>query len=86
MSSPLDDADPWVFFADLMQAVAAADPARAAALSAGLDFPGQALAHGLMTFAGERRSELAREAAEVAAKAAAAGQQQQPGGVAALPR
>lgn len=72
MSSPLDDVDPWVFFADTMSALGQQDPARAAVFLGGLDFKGQALAMGLQQFAQQRREEAAAEKAKEAAEEAAA--------------
>ena len=63
VSSPLDEVDAWIFFADAVQAMGAADPGRAATLQTGLDFKGQALVMGLLQFADARRRELAQEAA-----------------------
>lgn len=62
--------DPWIFFADTMQMLGVADPAKMGAIQGGLDFKGQALALGLTQFAQQRREEIAKEAAEAAAEAA----------------
>jgi hypothetical protein len=68
---PIDDIDPWIFFADGLTALASQDPARFAALRGGLDFHAQALLEATGQYAATRRGEIAAEAARAAAAAAA---------------
>eukprot|EP00897_Mesotaenium_endlicherianum_P004566 jgi/Mesen1/4137/ME000218S03251 len=72
-STPLDKIDPFVFFADTMKHMSAQQPEVFGALTGGLDFQHQAMAHGVAQHAEERRQVLEKEAAEKAAAAAAGG-------------
>ena len=74
VSSPIDDVDPFIFFAETMQATHAADAAKFGALTGGLDAGGQATLQELMAHANVRREEIVKEKAEEAAKQAAGGQ------------
>lgn len=73
VSSPIDDVDPFILFAETMQATHASDAAKFAALTSGLDVGGQATLTDLMQHANVRREEIVKEKAEEAAKAAAGG-------------
>jgi hypothetical protein len=69
---PIDDIDPWIFFADGLTSLASQDPARFAALRSGLDFHTQALLEATGQYAVQRRGEIVAEATSAAAEAAAA--------------
>ncbi|EFJ12043.1 hypothetical protein SELMODRAFT_158348 [Selaginella moellendorffii] len=60
----IDNVDPFIFFADIIKAISACDPARFQALSRSLDFQHQAMAHGVEQYAEVRRKEIEKEMAQ----------------------
>ena len=72
VESPIDAVDPFVFFAETLQGIQAAEPQRFAALMGGLGADVQAAVQGMMGYAQQLRSEAAARAAADAASAAAA--------------
>jgi len=71
VTSPMDDVDAFIVFAETIQAAHAGDAARFGALTGGLDAAGQAVLEDLMQHANVRREEIAKEKAEEEAKRAA---------------
>ena len=70
VESPLDPIDPFVAFADSLGALQRAMPDRYSLLVSGADAGTQAALQGMVAFAEHQRQELAKAAAEEAAKAA----------------
>ena len=64
VTSPIDEVDPFISFAEMMTATSAADPAKFAALNGGLTAEQQGAAQDLMRHADVRREEMAKEKAE----------------------
>ena len=73
VTSPIDKVDPFILFAETMQATHAADAARFGALTSTLDPGSKATMEELVAYANVRREEIAKEQAEEAAKSAEKG-------------
>ncbi|KAJ7538458.1 hypothetical protein O6H91_11G048900 [Diphasiastrum complanatum] len=59
--APIDNVDPFIYFADVMKAVSTSEPVAFQALTRSLDFQHQAMAHGVAQLAEERRKEREKE-------------------------
>ena len=80
-TSPIDDVDPFVLFAETVHATQSTDAQRFQALAGGLDATGQQTLQELVAYAPTRREELAKKKAEEEAKKAEAQAKAGPGAI-----